>query len=70
MEVYRDGRLQWADASHETPTIGLGEVPFPPVEEIDALEEFTACPITAETFEAAWTAARAGLSAPGPGTDA
>ncbi|MFE3524939.1 DUF6881 domain-containing protein [Streptomyces sp. NPDC059161] len=29
VEVYRDGRLDWADAGRDTDTSGLGEVPFP-----------------------------------------
>lgn len=58
VEVYRDGRLDWADASRDTGTIGLGEVPFPDLEEINSQEEFHAENITAAEFEAAWARAR------------
>ncbi|MFF4653738.1 DUF2716 domain-containing protein [Streptomyces sp. NPDC001380] len=58
VEVFHGGRLARADASHETAATGLGEVPFPPLETIDALEDFTARPMTAAAFEQAWTAAR------------
>jgi hypothetical protein len=58
VELYRDGRLDWADEWRETPGIGLGEVPAPPLEEINEQEEFTATVILAEEFERAWAAAR------------
>ncbi|MFF1478255.1 DUF6881 domain-containing protein [Streptomyces sp. NPDC058301] len=58
VEVYRDGRLDWADASRETDTIGLGEVPFPDLKEINAQEEFHAETITVAEFETAWDRAR------------
>jgi hypothetical protein len=58
VDVYRDGHLEWADAAHETDTIGLGQVPTPPMEEINAEAEFTAVRIDAAEFEAVWSAAR------------
>ncbi|OXM61902.1 DUF6881 domain-containing protein [Amycolatopsis vastitatis] len=58
VDVYRDGRADWADAGRETDTIGLGEVPFPGLGEINAQPEFHAEVITAEEFEAAWVRAR------------
>lgn len=58
VEVYRDGRLDWADASRDTDTIGLGDVPFPDLEEINSQEEFHAETTTAAEFEAAWARAR------------
>lgn len=58
VEQYRDGHLDWADANRETDTIGLGEIPFPDLAEINAQPDFHAEPITAEEFEAAWRRAR------------
>ncbi|MFJ8214206.1 DUF6881 domain-containing protein [Streptomyces sp. NPDC096033] len=58
VQAHRDGRLDWADADRETPTIGLGELPVPDLSEINSQEEFHAEPITAREFEAAWTHAR------------
>jgi hypothetical protein len=58
VEVYRDGRLDWADADRDTDAIGLGEIPFPALEEINSQAEFRAEAITAAEFEAAWTRAR------------
>jgi hypothetical protein len=58
VEVYRDGRLDCADVSRDTDTIGLGEAPFPDLQEINSQEEFHAEAITAAEFEAAWARAR------------
>lgn len=58
VEIYRDGRLEWADESRCTPAIGLGEVPVPPLEEIAQLDEFTPSLISAYDFEQVWRAAR------------
>ncbi|MEU4347000.1 hypothetical protein [Streptomyces sp. NPDC023838] len=58
VEVYRDGRSDWVDASRETDTIGLGEVPFPDLQEINSQEDFHAETITAAEFEVAWARAR------------
>lgn len=60
VEVYKDGRFDWVDASRETDTIGLGEVPFPALEEINRQDEFRADIITAAEFEVAWFRARRG----------
>ncbi|MEU4524882.1 hypothetical protein AB0F52_39950 [Amycolatopsis sp. NPDC024027] len=56
--VYRDGRADWADAGRETDEIGLGQLPFPALAEIDAQPEFHAEVITAAEFEVAWARAR------------
>ncbi len=58
MDVYRDGRADWADAGRETGKIGLGQLPFPALGEINAQPEFHAEVITAAEFEAAWVRAR------------
>ena len=57
VQIYRDGRMEWADEQHETPTAGVSEIEFPPLEEIRAQPEFTAQEITAEEFNAAWAQA-------------
>ncbi len=62
VEVFRDGRLDWADESRWSPSTMLGEVPVPPLEEINEQEEFTATVISAEDFEQAWTTARGARS--------
>ncbi|KAB1105087.1 hypothetical protein F6X54_27990 [Micromonospora aurantiaca] len=59
VQLYRDGRTEWADGHHETATVGLSEIPFPPVEEISAQSGFRAELITPEEFEHAWSEARA-----------
>ncbi|PKV82652.1 hypothetical protein [Streptomyces sp. TLI_146] len=58
VEVYREGRLDWADSSRETGTTFLGEVPFPDLQEINSQGEFHAEPITVAEFEAVWRRAR------------
>ncbi|WP_437096899.1 DUF6881 domain-containing protein [Streptomyces sp. enrichment culture] len=57
VRFYRDGRSEWADGSFETATVGLSEIPFPPLEEISSQPEFTAQVITPEEFERAWNEA-------------
>jgi hypothetical protein len=59
VQLYRDGRSEWADESFETATVGLSEIPFPPLEEISGQPEFTAQVITPEEFEFAWNEAHA-----------
>ncbi|WP_210732806.1 hypothetical protein [Streptomyces sp. RKND-216] len=54
VQLYRDGRSEWADESFETATVGLSEIPFPPLEEISSQPEFTAQVITSEEFEREW----------------
>jgi hypothetical protein len=60
VQFYRDGRSEWADESHETASVGLSEIPFPPVEEISSQSEFSAELIAADEFERAWTQSHAG----------
>ncbi len=40
----------------------LGEVPVPPLDEINEQEEFTATVISVEDFEQAWTTAKGARS--------
>ncbi|MBB0245284.1 hypothetical protein FNQ90_14530 [Streptomyces alkaliphilus] len=58
VQVYRDGRCEWADETFETATVGLSEIPFPPLVDISSQPEFTAELITSEEFERAWEGAR------------
>ncbi|MDH6125835.1 hypothetical protein [Kitasatospora sp. GP82] len=59
VQVFRDGRSEWADEDHETAGVGLSEIAFPPVSEIAAQPEFDAEEISSTEFEQAWGAARA-----------
>jgi hypothetical protein len=58
VQIYRDGRAEWADEDFETATVGLAEIPFPSVEEISIREEFAAEEIDSEEFGRAWSEAR------------
>ncbi len=57
VEVFRDGRRCFADASATSGDTMLGIVPVPPLEEIASDREFTPRTITREEFEAEWIAA-------------
>jgi hypothetical protein len=59
VQVYRDGRMEWADARHETGTVGLSEIAFPPLGEIAAQAEFFPSVIDAGEFEVVWRQATA-----------
>ncbi|MFV2199124.1 DUF6881 domain-containing protein [Nocardiopsis sp. LOL_012] len=54
VQFYRDGRCERADESFENATVGLSEIPFPPLEEISNQPDFTAQFIAPEEFECAW----------------
>jgi hypothetical protein len=58
VQLYRDGRSEWADGSHESDRVGLSEIPFPPLEEISGQPEFMANSVSAEEFEEVWNASR------------
>ena len=58
VQIYRNGRMEWSDETHETATVGLSEVPFPSLEEISSQAEFTASLIDASDFEPAWNRAK------------
>ncbi|GII96831.1 DUF6881 domain-containing protein [Sinosporangium siamense] len=60
VQVYRNGHSEWADATYETDSVGLSEIPVPGVEEISSDPEFQAELIDADDFERAWLAAQAG----------
>lgn len=54
VEVYRDGRHDYADAGRSTGETELGEVPVPPIEDIAGQDEFTPAWISADDFERVW----------------
>lgn len=54
VEVFRDGRIGFADAMTETDQTGLGEAPTPELAEIDADPEFEPMEIAREEFEVVW----------------
>jgi hypothetical protein len=54
VEVYRDGRHDYADGSQSTETTLLGEGLTPSADEINADPEFTAEEISAEEFKRVW----------------
>ncbi|MFE9324143.1 DUF6881 domain-containing protein [Nocardia sp. NPDC052278] len=58
VQVYRDGRMEWADRSNETAAAGVAEIPIAPIEEIAAQPEFAAEEISRDQFERAWSRAR------------
>nr|WP_324292058.1 hypothetical protein [uncultured Hyphomonas sp.] len=58
VDVYADGREDYADSKEQTGSTGLGKVPTPPLDEIAAQREFEPELITAEEFETAWQSAK------------
>jgi hypothetical protein len=57
VEIYRNGRLDYADESRATGTTQLSETLMPSVEEIASQEEFAPEVIDSETFERVWNEA-------------
>jgi hypothetical protein len=57
VELFADGRLQYADARSNAM---LGLIPVPPLDEIAADAQFVPRVISAEEFEAVWAAAHKG----------
>ena len=60
VEVYADGRADFADREERSGSTKLGIEPLPPLEEIAADPEFEPVVISAEEFETAWESAKAG----------
>jgi hypothetical protein len=58
VEVYRDGTLHLASASHGQGSTFLAWEPHPPKAEIEADPEFRVREITAQEFDAIWSHAR------------
>lgn len=54
VEEYRSGRLDVAGEGIETGSTWLSETHLPKVEEIDAMDEFSANEISASQFESVW----------------
>jgi hypothetical protein len=54
VEVFRDGRHDYADTTRSTGTTMLGEILTPSVGEIDQDPELSATTITASEFEQVW----------------
>lgn len=54
IEVYRDGRHDYADRTRATGATWLSVTPIPPDEEIAAQPEFSPAAIAAEEFEQVW----------------
>jgi hypothetical protein len=59
VQVYRDGRMEWADRDHESATVRLSERAFRPLDEINAQPQLTAESIDAEEFNTVWRQALA-----------
>ncbi|WP_280443423.1 DUF6881 domain-containing protein [Nocardia brasiliensis] len=60
VDVYRDGRLDWADADSATGSTFLStEEAMPLLDEINAQAEFLAVTISAAEFERVWSRAQA-----------
>lgn len=59
IEVFRDGRLEYADEHREAGATILSEEPVGTVEKIAAQEEFRPQVISEQVFEEAWARARA-----------
>jgi hypothetical protein len=59
VQCYRDGRMEWADGTRETDSVGLSEAPID-FDEIASQAEFEAFMISAAEFEQEWSKASAG----------
>lgn len=66
VDEFHDGRLAWADDTHETETTGLGKVPVPLPEVIGADPQFVVEIIERSDFERVWLLARGENSAASP----
>jgi hypothetical protein len=54
IEVYRDGRYDFADEDCSSGVTILGEKPLPDIEEISKQAEFSPASVDAQEFEDAW----------------
>lgn len=57
VEEFRNGNRVRADEQHQAGRTRLGEVPTPPLDEIEADDEFTVHALTSAQFEAVWRSA-------------
>jgi hypothetical protein len=70
VEIYRDGRHDFADGERETGTTFLGEGATPPVDEVNSQSEFIAETIDRNEFERLWRSALAYQGDENPGGSA
>ena len=54
LEFFRDGRVEYASARVSRGTKGIGAVPVPSLDEINADPQFHGVPIESAEFEALW----------------
>ena len=60
VEIYRDGRRDYADESSHTGTTMLSDVPIGTVDDIADQPEFTPTRISQEDFDAVWLSTQHG----------
>ena len=58
VEVFADGRIQYADGTDSTGKTDLGELPSPPLSERRHIDGLTTTVIDKATFEHMWNLAR------------
>ncbi|WP_067468308.1 DUF6881 domain-containing protein [Nocardia amamiensis] len=54
VEIFSDGRMDWADAGRGTGTTTLSRMPIPMVDEINEQVEYSALAVDAREFETVW----------------
>lgn len=59
VEIYADGRMDFADREERSGSTKLGIEPLPPLEAIAADPEFEPVTISADEFESVWEQAKA-----------
>ncbi|QJP13734.1 hypothetical protein G3545_08725 [Starkeya sp. ORNL1] len=67
VEMYADGRMDFADGKEQSGNTDLGLVPVPPFEEIASNPIFEPVMMPAEEFEVIWKIAKAKHRAAGEG---
>jgi hypothetical protein len=58
VEIYRNGKMDFADESHSTGVTLLSEKPIPDIEEIAAQKEFSPVIVQKAEFEVVWSRAQ------------
>jgi hypothetical protein len=58
VEVYADGRMDFANSNERSGNAKLGIAPYPPLEEIATDPQFDPMVISVEEFESMWARAR------------
>ncbi|MEU2724641.1 DUF6881 domain-containing protein [Streptomyces smyrnaeus] len=69
VEIFRDGRMGWADEAGSYGGTGLGEIPVGPIADVREQADFTAWVISAEEFDAAWSRATGHAAVQADGTE-